>query len=154
MFLYILKRTDDDAPNFFQSCPVSNAFNSVIQARLTYRRALPLPPSSCCPLCYYKERPAVMSQVFSKTVAPRRSTPYTTGAKYYRTLPFPSSPSMSFLFSFCFTFVIYKFKNVSVRKCLIVQLAKFLMQLISISTNSLNEMNLSLRPIISTATRQ
>ena len=50
--------------------------------------------------------------------------------------------------------LLYRFRNVSVRKCLIVQLAKFLMQLISVSTNSLNEMKLSLRPIISTATRQ
>ena len=55
---------------------------------------------------------------------------------------------------FRFTFVIYKFRNVSVRKCLIVQLAKFFMLFIIISTNSLNEIKLSLRPIISTATRQ
>lgn len=55
---------------------------------------------------------------------------------------------------FRFTFVIYKFRNVSVRKCRMVQLAKFFMQLISINTNSLNEIKLSLRPIISTATRQ
>ena len=48
----------------------------------------------------------------------------------------------------------YKFRNTSVRKCLIVQLAKFFMLFIIISTNSLNEMRLSLRPIISTATRQ
>ena len=59
------------------------------------------------------------------------------------------------LYSFVFTFVIYyKFRNVSVRKCRMVQLAIFFMQLIIISTNSLNEMKLSLRPIISTATRQ
>lgn len=51
-------------------------------------------------------------------------------------------------------FAFYKFRNVSVRKCRMVQLAKFFMQLISISTKSLNEMKLSLRPIISTATRQ
>ena len=55
---------------------------------------------------------------------------------------------------FRFTFVIYKFRNVSVRKCRIVQLAKFFMLFIIISTNSLNEMKFSLRPIISTATRQ
>ena len=139
----------------FQSCTGSDAFNSIILASLTSWRALPLPPSSCCPLCYYKERPTVMFQVFSKAVAPRRSTPYTTGAKYYRTLPFPSSPSRSFLFSFCFYICcFYKFRNVSVRKCRMVQLAKLFMQLISIRTNSLNEMTLSLRPINSTATRQ
>lgn len=41
---------------------------------------------------------------------------------------------------FRFTFVIYRLRNVSVRKCRMVQLAKFFMQLISINTNSLNEM--------------
>ena len=58
------------------------------------------------------------------------------------------------LYSFVFTFSVYRFRNVSVRKCLMVQLARFLMQLISVSTNSLNETKLSLSPIISTATRQ
>ena len=141
-------------PNFFQSCSVSEALSSLLLARLTYRRALPLPPSSCCPLCYYKERPTVMSQVFSKAVAPRRSTPYTTGANNTgRCRSHHRRQDLSY-FLFVFTFVIYKFKNVSVRKCRMVQLAKFLMQLVSISTNSLKEINLSLRPIISTATRQ
>ena len=138
----------------FQSCTGSDAFNSIIQARLTYRRALPLPPSSCCPLCYYKERPAVMSQVFSKAVAPRRSTPYTTVPNNTgRCRSHHRRQGLSYFLLF-FTFVIYKFRNVSVRKCRMVQLANFLMQLVSIRTNSLNEMNLSLRPIISTATRQ
>ena len=91
----------------FSVLPASDAFDSIMLARLTYTRALPLPPSSCCPLC------------------------------------------------FCFTFVVYyKFRNVSVRKYRMVQLANFFMQLISISTNSLNEMKLSLRPIIRTATLQ
>lgn len=105
-FLYVLKKTDGDAPNFFQSC-----------------------------------RP------------PRPSVPY-----YWRDLliggRYRYLHRRAVLFSFCFTFVIYKFKNVSVRKCLIVQLAKFFMLFIIISTNSLNEIKLSLRPIISTATRQ
>ena len=46
---YDLKRTADDAESF-QSCHVSDAFDSIMLARLTYARALPLPPSSCCPL--------------------------------------------------------------------------------------------------------
>ena len=138
----------------FSVLPASDAFDSLLLARLTYRRALPLPPSSCCPLCYYKERPTVMSQVFSKAVAPRRSTPYTTGANNTgRCRSHHRRQDLSY-FLFVFTFVIYKFKNVSVRKCRMVQLANFFMQLIIISTNSLNEMKLSLRPIISTATRQ
>ena len=58
------------------------------------------------------------------------------------------------LYSFVLHLLFYKFRNTSVRKCRMVQLARFLMQLISVSTNSLNEMKLSLRPIISTATRQ
>ena len=58
------------------------------------------------------------------------------------------------VFFYFFTFVIYKFRNVSVRKCRIVQLAKFFMLFIIISTNSLKEIKLSLSPIISTATRQ
>ena len=128
--------------------------SSLLLARLTYRRALPLPPSSCCPLCYYKERPTVMSQVFSKAVAPRRSTPYTTGANNTgRCRSHHRRQDLSY-FLFVFTFVIYKFKNVSVRKCRMVQLAKFFMLFIIISTNSLNEINFSLRPMISTATRQ
>ena len=107
MFSVCIKKDSRRCAKFFQSCQVSDAYDSIILARLTSGRALPLPPSSCCPLffCFY---------------------------------------------ICCF----YKFRNVSVRKCRMVQLAKFLMQLISISTNSLNEMTLSLRPIISTATRQ
>ena len=58
------------------------------------------------------------------------------------------------LYSFVLHLLFYRFRNVSVRKCLMVQLAKLFMQLISISTNSLNEITFSLRPIISTATRQ
>ena len=43
---------DDDAPNFFSVLPASDAFDSIMLARLTYTRALPLPPSSCCPLFF------------------------------------------------------------------------------------------------------
>lgn len=86
--------------------------------------------------------------------SPRPSVPY-----YWRSLliggRYRYLHRRAVLYSFCFTFVIYyKFRNVSVRKCRMVQLAKSFMQLISISTKSLNEMKLSLRPIISTATRQ
>ena len=34
----------------FSAFPASDAFDSIILARLTYARALPLPPSSYCPL--------------------------------------------------------------------------------------------------------
>ena len=91
----------------FSVLPASDAFDSLMLARLTYARALPLPPSSYCPLF--------------------------------------------FLFYICFY---YKFRNFSVLKCRMVQLANFFMQLIIICTNSLNEIKLSLRPITSTATRQ
>lgn len=91
---------------------------------------------------------------FSLAQSPRPSVPY-----YWRGLliggRYRYLHRRAAFILFVFTFVIYyKFRNVSVRKCRIVQLAKFLMQLISISINSLNEIKLSLRPIISTATRQ
>ena len=138
----------------FSVLPVSDAFDSIMLARLTYRRALPLPPSSCCPLYYYKERPAVIfpgtqqgsrSEAFNSIYDRSLNTTRRCRSRHRR-------QGLSCFFTF--TFVIYKFRNVSVQKCLIVQLAKFFMLFIIISTNSLNEIKLSLRPIISTATRQ
>ena len=54
-YICYLKRAADDATSFFQSCPVSKALSSLLLVWLTYKRALPLPPSSCCPLffCFY-----------------------------------------------------------------------------------------------------
>ena len=152
-FLYVLKRADDDAPSF-SVLPASDAFDSLLLARLTYRRPLPLPPSSCCPLCYYKERPAV---IFPGTQQGSRSEAFNSiydWCKILRDVAVLVIAAKVFPVFFTFTFVIYKFRNVSVRKCRMVQLAKFFMQLISIRTNSLYEIKLSLRSIISTATRQ
>ena len=101
-----------------------------------------------------KEQPTMRQDFFSLAQSPRPSVSLLlVWLTYKRALPLP--PSSCCLFILLYLHLsFYRFRNVSVRKCLIVQLAKFLMQLISISTNSLNEMKLSLRPIISTATRQ
>lgn len=138
----------------FSVLPASEALSSLLLARLTYRRALPLPLSSCCPLYYYKERPAV---IFPGNQQGSRSEAFNSiydWCKILRDVAVLVIAAKVFPVFFTFTFVIYKFRNVSVRKCRIVQLAKFFMLFIIISTNSLNEIKLSLRPIISTATRQ
>ena len=95
-----------------------------------------------------------MRQTFFSLAQSQRPQFLITGETYlYEGVTATSIVVLSFILLFYICYY-YKFRNVSVRKCLIVQLAKFLIQLISISTNSLNEMKLSLRPIISTATRQ
>ena len=138
-------------PNFFQHYQFPRHLVPY-WGSLLHRRALPLPPSPCCPLYFFKKRktsgdvPAIRKMVVQRFIR-FNQTPYLEGV----TANLHRHQNLSI---FRFTFVIYKFRNVSVRKCRIVQLAKFFMQLISINTNSLNEIKLSLRPIISTATRQ
>ena len=157
-FLLLFKKDRRRCAKLFSVLPASDAFDSIMLARLTYARALPLPPSSCCPLFLFlhlllKKSSRRCDKIFSVLTSLQ-------GPQFpccwrdllirgrYRFL------HRRAVFYFFLHLLFYRFRNVSVRKCLIVQLAKFLMQLISISTNSLNEMKLSLRPIISTATRQ
>ena len=50
MFSVCIKKDRRRCAKLFSVLPVSDAFDSIILAKLTYARALPLPPSSCCPL--------------------------------------------------------------------------------------------------------
>ena len=66
---------DDDAPNFFQNYQSQ-------PAPYLYRRTLPLPPSSYCPLFFVsKKRPAVTSYTThqKRPYIPRLSHPFLTG---------------------------------------------------------------------------
>lgn len=66
----------------FSVLPASDAFDSITLARLTYARALPLPPSSYCPLffCFTfvikKEQPTMRQDFFSLAQSPRPSVSF------------------------------------------------------------------------------
>ena len=103
-------------------------------------------------ICIKKDRRRC-AKLFQSCQSPTLLIPNTGEAYLCEGVTATSIIVLSFVILFYICFY-YKFRNVSVRKCLIVQLAKFFMLFIIISTNSLNEIKLSLRPIIRTATLQ